>query len=89
MKKTAAKSPTTSDRSVASKQTPKLRVGREIADTTWRMTVPVMIFAFIGIFADIRLNTKPWLTLVGAIIGFYFAFVLIKRQIKRSEDATQ
>jgi F0F1-type ATP synthase assembly protein I len=76
------------DRKVASSQTPpsspqKLNVGREIVDTTWRMTVPVVIFAFIGIFADIQLETKPWLTFLGVIIGFYFAYALIKKQIER------
>jgi predicted secreted protein len=89
MKKSAAGSSvapkTTSDRGVASTP-PKLRVGREIVDTTWRMTVPVVIFTFIGIFTDLRLDTTPWVTFLGVIVGFYFAVILIKQQIKRSED---
>ena len=64
----------------------KLNVGREIADTTWRMTVPVVIFAFIGIFIDIKLSSEPWATLLGVVVGFYFAYVLIKRQINTSKD---
>lgn len=86
MKKPAASQPLTSDKGVAPAP-PKLHVGREIADTTWRMTVPVVIFTFIGIFFDRTFNTIPFLTLVGMIVGFYFAVVLIKRQINRSKDS--
>lgn len=78
--------PPTPDDGVANTKAPKLRVGREIADTTWRMTVPVVIFTFIGIFLDLRLDTTPWVTFLGVIIGFYFAIILVKQQIKRSED---
>jgi len=59
---------------------------REIADTTWRMTVPVVLFVFLGIFADINLRSTPWLTLLGMVVGFYFANVLVRQQIKRSEE---
>ncbi len=86
MKKNAASQPLTSNRGVASAP-PKLHVGREIADTTWRMTVPVVIFTFVGIFVDLKLDTTPWITFLGVIVGFYFAVVLIKQQIKRSEDS--
>lgn len=65
---------------------PQVWVIREIADTTWRMTVPVVIFAFIGIYCDIKFQTKPWLTLLAVVIGFYFAIILVKQQINRSKD---
>ncbi|HSH18051.1 MAG TPA: AtpZ/AtpI family protein [Candidatus Saccharimonadales bacterium] len=77
---------TTPEASDSKPSVPKLRVGREIADTTWRMTVPVVIFTFIGIFFDLRLGSAPWLTFLGVVVGFYFAIVLIKQQIKRSEE---
>ncbi len=64
----------------------KLNVVREIADTTWRMTIPVVIFAFIGIFIDVKLDSKPWVTLLGVAVGFYFAYVLIRKQIKASQE---
>ena len=73
-------------------QVHKLSVGRELLDTTWRMTVPVVIFAGIGIFADITLGSKPWITMLGTIIGFYFAIQLVKRQIaqgSQTEDQTE
>jgi F0F1-type ATP synthase assembly protein I len=59
---------------------------REIADTTWRMTIPVVIFTFIGIFIDLQIGSSPWITFLGVIVGFYFAIVLVKQQIKRSEE---
>jgi F0F1-type ATP synthase assembly protein I len=46
----------------------------------------VVIFAFIGILCDIKFHTKPWLTLLGTVIGFYFASVLIRKQINRSKE---
>ncbi len=58
-----------------------LRVGYELIDTAWRMTVPVVLFAGIGIFVDRSLGAKPWFTLLGMIIGFVFAGILVKRQI--------
>lgn len=61
----------------------KLNVGRELADTTWRMAVPVVLFAGLGIIADRSLATKPWLTLLGTIIGFAGASVLIRYQLRR------
>lgn len=93
MNKTAAKDSTTTTTAVPQgakteqASVPKLHVGREIVDTTWRMTVPVVIFAFIGIYADIKLGTKPWLTLLGVVIGFGFAVLLIKQQIDRSKES--
>lgn len=85
MKKSAASHPLTSNKEVAS-AAPKLHVGREIVETTWRMTIPVVIFTFIGIYLDLKLDSTPWITFLGVIVGFYFAVVLIKQQIKRSED---
>jgi F0F1-type ATP synthase assembly protein I len=65
----------------------KLSVGRELLDTTWRMTVPVVIFASLGIFLDITVGSKPWLTLLGSVIGFYFAIQLVKQQIARGDNS--
>lgn len=88
--KPVADKPTSKDSGSRSKPDivppPQVWVIREIADTTWRMTVPVVIFTFIGIFCDIKFHTKPWLTFLGVVIGFYFAIVLIKQQINRSQD---
>ena len=60
-----------------------MHVGRELLDTTWRMLVPVVIFAGFGILLDVTLGSKPWITLLGTCVGFYFAIQLIKKQIDR------
>jgi F0F1-type ATP synthase assembly protein I len=56
-------------------------IALDFLDTTWRIAVPVVLFAGIGIFVDIKVHTKPWLTLLGVIIGFVFAGLLLKQQL--------
>ena len=70
-----------------SEQIEKLSVGRELLDTTWRMTVPVIMFAGVGIAIDIALGSKPWVTMLGTVVGFYFAILLVKRQIARGDNS--
>ena len=66
----------------------KLHIGRELADTTWRMTVPVLLFAGTGLLGDKQFGSKPWLTLLGTLVGFFFAALLVKRQLGNDpEDA--
>lgn len=72
----------------ASSNTEKLHVGRELMDTTWRITVPVLLFAVVGIFIDKAVGSKPWVTLLGAMIGFLVATLLIKRQIMNGPAPT-
>ena len=67
----------------ASKAPQTLNVGRELADTTWRMTLPVVLFAGLGIAGDKAWSLKPWLTLAGMAVGFVFAGLLVKRQLNR------
>lgn len=54
----------------------------DFLDTTWRIAVPVVIFAVLGIVADKQFGTKPWLTLLGMIVGFGFAGLLLKKQLQ-------
>lgn len=63
----------------------KLRIGQALFATTWRIVIPVLIFSGLGISLDLRFGSKPWLTLVGVVIGFSMAGVLIARLIKESE----
>lgn len=56
-------------------------IALDFLDTTWRIAVPVVLFAGIGIFVDIKAHTKPWLTLLGLVIGFVFAGLLLKKQL--------
>jgi F0F1-type ATP synthase assembly protein I len=53
----------------------------DFLDTTWRIATPVLIFAGAGIFADNKAGTKPWLTLLGTVIGFIIAGMLVRTQL--------
>ena len=53
----------------------------QFLDTTWRMVVPVVSVALLGIFADRAFETKPWLTLLGLVVGFVIAGWLVKLQL--------
>lgn len=52
-----------------------------IGDTTWRMFVPSVGFALLGVWADNQFNTKPWLMVLGIVLGFLGAFLLVKKQV--------
>lgn len=62
-------------------------VGLQFLDTTWRIAVPVVLFVVAGIFGDRSLGTKPWLTLLGAVVGFVIAGFLVKREIDEVSGA--
>jgi hypothetical protein len=53
-----------------------------IADTTWRMFTPPAIFVAAGLFGDTRIHTKPWLTIVGAVVGLGVAILLVRAQLR-------
>lgn len=57
------------------------RLTLDFLDTAWRIAVPVALLAVAGIFADKALNSAPWLTLLGMVLGFVAAGLLIKKQI--------
>ena len=54
-----------------------------MADTTWRMFVPTVGLLLIGNWLDGKYHTKPWLLLIGAMIGAGIATYLVKRQLQR------
>lgn len=54
-----------------------------MADTTWRMFIPIIGLTISGVILDINLMTKPWFTIVGIIVGTIIAGLLVYRQIKR------
>ncbi|HKU18081.1 MAG TPA: AtpZ/AtpI family protein [Candidatus Saccharimonadales bacterium] len=51
-------------------------------DTTWRIATPVVLCTLLGIYADLHLGTKPWLTLLAVIVGFICGALLVKKQIQ-------
>jgi F0F1-type ATP synthase assembly protein I len=58
----------------------------DLMDTTWRIAIPVVIFAGIGIMADRKFETSPWVTLTGMVVGFFVAGALLKRQLLNVEQ---
>lgn len=56
-------------------------LGLQFLDTTWRIAVPVVLFAVGGIICDRHFGTKPWVTLAGMVLGFVIAGFLLKSQI--------
>lgn len=58
----------------------------DLLDTAWRIATPVLLFAGAGIFIDIKVGSKPWVTLLGAVIGLVFAGLLVKKQLDAAEQ---
>jgi len=52
-----------------------------VADTTWRLFVPVVIGCVGGVIADRSFDTKPWLTIAGIVLGVVVAGLLLKQQL--------
>jgi hypothetical protein len=53
-----------------------------MADTTWRIFVPAILFTAPGIWGDLHFGTKPWLTFTGLLVGFVAAGLLVRKQLK-------
>jgi len=79
---TPAKKATTDSKGVER----QLNIGRELADTTWRIAIPVVLFACLGIVIDRNTGSRPWMTLLGMVIGFLIAAYLITKQLQRWPD---
>ena len=85
MKQAAAHTTTKSPRGV-DRTTALSTIGKDLLDTAWRMAVPVIVFAVLGIVLDKSFNTAPWLTLVFTAVGFVFAGLLVKKQLAAVEE---
>lgn len=57
-----------------------------VADTTWRIFTPVIIMTVIGIWADLKFATSPWITIILVIVGFVIAGFLIAAQLRKVKD---
>jgi F0F1-type ATP synthase assembly protein I len=60
-----------------------------LADTTWRVTVPTVLLAGLGIVLDKKLSTMPLWTLVGLVVGLAAAGALVWQQLQavtKAED---
>jgi F0F1-type ATP synthase assembly protein I len=52
-----------------------------IGDTTWRMFVPSIGCTLLGVWADRHFGVSPWLMITGIVLGFFGAFLLVKKQL--------
>lgn len=83
--KQAAADPTTKSPS-GNKATALSTIGKDLVDTAWRIAVPVILLAIIGIILDKNIGTAPWLTLAFTAAGFFVAGLLVKKQLKAVEE---
>ncbi|HZM63730.1 MAG TPA: AtpZ/AtpI family protein [Candidatus Saccharimonadales bacterium] len=60
-------------------------LGKDLADTAWRIAVPVILAAIIGIVLDKNIGTAPWFTLALTVVGFILAGLLVKKQLAAVE----
>ena len=47
------------------------------------------LFAFAGYWADGRFDTRPWLTLIGGLVGGVAGFYSLLRQVSSSPNTTE
>ena len=57
-----------------------------LADTTWRIAVPTVLLAGLGIVADKWRGTMPLLTLTGLFLGLAVGGKLVWDQVKALEN---
>lgn len=58
-----------------------------IADTTWRLFIPLVGFTIGGLLIDKLLGTKPWLMIFAIGLGAVVAFLLVRMQLKKVKQA--
>ena len=57
-----------------------------IADTTWRAFIPTVGLTILGLVLDKLLGTKPWLMILGIIVGTALAVWLVRQQMKKVKN---
>lgn len=57
-----------------------------MADTTWRMFVPIVGLTVLGLLTDKQLHTTPWIMIIGIILGVALAAVLVRRQFQQVKN---
>ena len=87
MKKTAAHSATSPNNSQSTQSINLFDVGRESLAIGWRIVVPAVLCAVFGAFGDSRFGSKPWLTLMGLVVGLLVAGFLLRRELGDPEAA--
>jgi F0F1-type ATP synthase assembly protein I len=72
------------ERTVPQNEDSLLALTLSMADTTWRMFIPPALLVGGGLWVDLKYGTKPWMTILGAVVGLALSVVLVRRQLRRS-----
>jgi uncharacterized membrane protein YccC len=54
-----------------------------IADTTWRLFIPIIGLTVAGLLLDKQFGTKPWLMIISILVGVGIAVLLVRMQLKK------
>lgn len=82
MNKAAAKQTTTKRGETPTPSVDGKFIALQFLDTGWRVTIPIVLFSYIGIQMDKRIRTSPLYTLIGLFLSLLLATWLVYRQIK-------
>jgi len=55
--------------------------GLQFISLGFEMAVPVVLLLLVGRWADARLGTEPWLSLVGALLGIAVGFYSMFKRV--------
>ncbi len=53
-----------------------------MANTTWRMIIPTAVLAVLAVMADLKFDTKPWLTIASVPVGLGVSVLLVRQQLR-------
>lgn len=56
----------------------------QLAETTWRVALPIVLFCYGGVRLDRHFNTRPLWSLIGLFSSLFLATLLVYRQIRRA-----
>lgn len=59
-------------------------IALQLMDTTWRVAIPIVIFAPTGIWLDRHSASKPLFTLLGLFLSLATATLLVYQQIHQA-----
>ncbi len=82
MGKAAAQGTTTKTGGGSKSTVSGLAVGLQLADTAWRVAVPIILFTLVGNKLDKAIGTKPLFITSGLFLALAVAGLLVYRQIQ-------
>jgi hypothetical protein len=62
-----------------------LSIVRSMGEVTWRMILPSILLVPLGLWADLRFKTVPWLTLGGLVVGLGLSITLVRQQLRGAQ----